>query len=100
MPTLGEIATSVLLGDGESTVVTWNPSAEVEVSQGTFGEQYTFYCLDDNEKPCRLKGGSRLINAWKRAIADAPKNAKSLKLSVTARGEAGTIKRDWEVKLL
>ncbi len=121
MPTLGEIATSVLLGDGESTVVTWNPSAKVEVSQGTFGEQYTFYCLDDNGEPCRLKGGSRLINAWKKAIAQAPKNAKQLngmepnssgvrgikpstfhtglELSVTARGEAGTIQRDWEVKL-
>ncbi len=87
------------------------------MSQGTFGEQYTFYCLDDNGEPCRLKGGSRLINAWKKAIAQAPKNAKSLnklnsypirvgdaiemtagiglKLSITARGEAGTIQRDW-----
>lgn len=100
MPTLGDIATSVILGDGESTVVTWVPSSEVEVSQGTFGEQYTFFCLDDNGEPCRIKGGSRLINAWKKAIAKAPNNAKQLKLTVTARGEAGTIKRSWEVELL
>ncbi len=87
-PTLGEIATSVLLGDGESTVVTWNPSAEVEVSQGTFGEQYTFFCLDDNGEPCRVKGGSRLLSAWKKASADAPKGAKQL--NGDRAGDCGT----------
>ena len=100
MPALGDIATSVILGDGESAVVTWVPSAEVEISQGTFGEQYTFFVLDENGEPAKVKGGSRLINAWKKAIAKAPSNAKQIKLRVTARNEAGTIKRDWEVELL
>ncbi len=48
------------------------------MSQGTFGEQYTFFCLDDNGEPCRVKGGSRLLSAWKNAIVNAPKNAKQL----------------------
>ncbi len=78
MPTLGEIATSVLLGDGESAVVTWNPSSEVVVSEGTFGLQYSFALLDEQGEPAALKGGSRLISAWKKAVAAAPKNAKQL----------------------
>ncbi len=78
MPTLGEIATSVLLGDGESAVVTWNPSSEVVISEGTFGLQYSFALLDEQGEPAALKGGSRLISAWKKAIAAAPKNAKQL----------------------
>ncbi len=78
MPTLGEIATSVLLGDGESAVVTWIPSSEVVVSEGTFGLQYSFALLDENGEPAALKGGSRLISAWKKAVAAAPKTAKQL----------------------
>ncbi len=100
MPTLGEIATSVLLGDGESAVVTWIPSSEVVISEGTFGLQYSFALLDESGEPAVLKGGSRLISAWKKMVRAAPKNAKLLKLRITARGEAGTIKRDWEVELL
>ncbi len=100
MPTLGEIATSVLLGDGESAVVTWVPSSEVVVSEGTFGLQYSFALLDEQDEPAVLKGGSRLISAWKKAAAEVKTGAKSVKLRITARGEAGTIKRDWEVELL
>ena len=100
MPTLGEIATSVLLGDGESTVVTWNPSDSVETRETNFGEQYAFHCLDGSGSPVIVRGGARLINAWKSMLVDAPKNAKSLEIEVTARGEAGTTSRTWEVKLL
>ena len=78
VPTLGDIATSVILGDGEDTVVTWIPSSEVVISEGTFGQQYSFAALDANNEPCVLKGGSRLINAWKKAVAAAPKNVKQL----------------------
>ncbi len=90
------------------------------VSEGTFGLQYSFALLDEQGEPAALKGGSRLISAWKKAVTAAPKNAKQLngvrlkdneskmksragpgpELRITARGEAGTIKRDWEVKLL
>ena len=100
MPTLDEIATSVILGDGESTVVTWIPSSAVDISQGNFGEQYTFFGLDEQGEPTRWKGGSRLLTAMKGARKDAPKGAKELKLKLTARGDAGTLKRDWEVELL
>ncbi len=99
VPTLDEIATSVLLGDGESTVVTWIPSSEVVVSQGNFGEQYTFFGLDEQGEPTRWKGGSRLLTAMKKVRAQA-KTVTPVKLKLTARGEAGTLKRDWEVKLL
>ncbi len=100
MPTLGEIATSVLLGDGESAVVMWIPSSEVVISEGTFGLQYSFALLDEQNEPAVLKGGSRLLSAWKKAVKNAPKGTKLLKIRITARGEAGTIKRDWEVSLV
>ncbi len=77
-PTLDKIATSVLLGDGESTVVIWIPSSEVVISEGTFGLQYSFALLDELGQPAVLKGGSRLISAWKKAVAAAPRNTKQL----------------------
>ncbi len=100
MPTLSEIATSVLLGDGESTIVTWNPSDVVETRETNFGEQYAFHCVDKAGSPVILRGGARLINAWKVMLADAPTDKKMLLIKVTARGEAGTTSRDWEVKLV
>ena len=100
MPTLGEIATSVILGDGESTVVTWHPSDSVETRETNFGEQYSFHCLDKLGSPVVVRGGARLINAWKDMLSNAPKNAKSLEIKVTARGEAGTTSRTWEVELV
>ncbi len=48
------------------------------VSEGTFGLQYSFALLDEQGGPAALKGGSRLISAWKKAVAAAPKNAKQL----------------------
>ena len=50
-----------------------------------------------------IRGGARLIAAWKEMLSQAPKSKTDsglLKLEVTARGEAGTTSRDWEVKLL
>ena len=101
MPTLGEIATSVLLGDGESTVVTWNPSDVVETRETNFGEQYSFHCVDEIGSPVVVRGGARLISAWKEMLADAPKikGGTSYEIRITARGEAGTTSRTWEVTL-
>ena len=70
------------------------------IRETNFGEQYEFHCLDKVGSPVIMRGGSRLISAWKLMLADAPKNAKSLEIKITATGEAGTTNRNWEVTLV
>lgn len=101
MPKLDEIATSVELGDGESAVVTWNPSSVVDVEAGSFGSPvHVFYVTLEDDTMGKISGGSRLVKAWKGAKNEAPKGAKSLKLRVTAHGQPRTTERTWEVNLL
>ncbi len=101
MPKIGDIATSVQLGAGESAVVIWSPSDEISQMEGRFGSPTYQLHVEKDGEPALLSGGARLVGAIKRMLRGIEgKLPALLKLEVTAYGEAGTTERDWKVKRL
>ena len=96
MPKLGDIATSIELGDGESIVVTFVPSMELVPTPGKQGgTTWHIPLVLENGKAAVLAGGGRLISALQEAVGEAQ---GPLKIRITAQGAAGTTARGWVIK--
>ena len=93
---LGEIITSIALGDGESVVVKIDPSAEIGETVGKQGGR-TFHVpvTLENGKSAVLTGGVRLIDSLQ-ALGTLPTG--QTKLRVTALGAAGSTARNWKIR--
>ena len=95
MTKLGDIVTSIALGDGETVVVKFEPSADIGETAGAQGGR-TFHVpvVLENGKKAILKGGVRLIDALQAVVGDA---TSTLGLRVVALGKPGSTARDWRI---
>ena len=92
------------LQDGESIEGLFDPSAEVSVATGQMGGSvFTFHLIGADKKPFTVKGGKRLDNAIFSALKGAAPSGwseRTWKIRITAKGEARTLQRTYDVKVV
>lgn len=96
MPKIGDIPTFVSLGDGESAIVTVDPSAESVSAISSYGTPiwHVPVILESGRKAI-IRGGTRLVEPMQAAIGDA---TSPVKVRITAHGRARTTDRDYTVE--
>lgn len=98
MPAFTDLARNVKLKNGESFVGLFDPSKDVKVTETEdYGTRYTFLFVAEDAKLAIIKGGERLRDAIDRCIGN---RGTPVKLKITAKGDARTLERDYEVKML
>ena len=94
-----DLEREITLEDGQSVEGIFDPSSEVSTAQGQMGGTvFVFRLIGPDKKPITIKGGKRLDQAIYRAFGgklDTPR-----KIRITATGEARTLARDYDVKVV